>query len=131
MDGSTARTRSAGDMAAICSQLAGSFIDLPVQRIEQVVQPTAQQRSTFDDLKKTTQNDADRLRSSYSSAVPLSPVARVDTVATRLRAMADAIKSIRPALENFYASLNDEQKAGFNSFSHCSLYKVTGERLSP
>jgi hypothetical protein len=45
MDGSTARTRSAGDMAAICSQLAGSFIDLPVQRIEQVVQPTAQQRS--------------------------------------------------------------------------------------
>jgi hypothetical protein len=114
MDGSTARTRSAGDMAAICSQLAGSFIDLPVQRIEQVVQPTAQQRSTFDDLKKATQNDADRLRSSYSSAVPLSPVARVDTVATRLRAMADAIKSIRPALENFYASLNDEQKARFN-----------------
>jgi len=28
--------------------------------------------------------------------------------------MTDAIKSIRPALENFYASLTDEQKARFN-----------------
>jgi LTXXQ motif family protein len=115
MDGSTEGARSAGDMAGICSQQAGSFIDLPVQRIEQVVQPTAQQRSTFDDLKKATQNAADQLRSSCPSAVPLSPVARIDTAATRLRAMADAIRSIRPVLENFYASLNDEQKARFNT----------------
>ena len=114
MDGSTERAQSAGDLTGICSQQAGSFIDLPVQRIEQVVQPTAQQRSTLDDLKKTTQNAAAQLRSSCPSVVPLSPVARVDTVATWLRAMADAIKSIRPALENFYASLNDEQKARFN-----------------
>jgi len=114
MDSSTERARSAGDMAAICSQQVGSFIDLPVQRIEQVVQPSALQRSSLDDLKKATQNAADQLRSSCPSAVPLSPVARVDTVAVRLRAMADAIKSIRPALENFYASLNDEQKARFN-----------------
>ena len=114
MDDSTERTRSAGDMAVICSQQAGSFIELPVQRIEQIVQPTAQQRSTFDNLKNATQNAADQLRSSCPSAVPLSPVARVDMVATRLRAVADAIKSIRPALENFYASLNDEQKARFN-----------------
>jgi hypothetical protein len=28
--------------------------------------------------------------------------------------MANAIKLIRPALESFYASLNDEQKARFN-----------------
>jgi hypothetical protein len=114
MDGSIERARSAGDVTAICTQQAGCFIELPAQRIEQVVQPTAQQRSTLDDLKKATRNTANQLRSSCPSVVPLSPVARVDTVATRLRAMADAIKSIRPALENFYASLNDEQKARFN-----------------
>jgi hypothetical protein len=77
MDGSTERARSAGDMAAVCSQQAGSFIDLPVQRIEQVVQPTVQQQSTFDDLKNATQNATAQLRSSCPSAVPLSPVARV------------------------------------------------------
>jgi hypothetical protein len=42
-------------------------------------------------------------------------VARVDTVETRLTAMADAIKSVRPDLQNFYASLSDEQKAKFNT----------------
>ncbi len=34
---------------------------------------------------------------------------------TRLTAMADAIKSVRPDLQNFYASLSDDQKARFNT----------------
>jgi hypothetical protein len=113
MDGSTERAWPAGDIVTICSQQVESF-DLPAQRVEQLVQPTAQQRSTFDELKKATKNATEQLRSSCPSAVPLSLVARVDTVTTRVRAMADAIKSIRPALENFYTSLNDEQKARFN-----------------
>jgi LTXXQ motif family protein len=114
MDGSTKGAHSAGNMADVCSQQAGSFINLPVQRVEQVVQPTAQQQSAFDDLKKTTQNASDKLQSSCPTAIPLSAVARLDTVETRLKAMADAIKSVRPALESFYGSLNDEQKARFN-----------------
>jgi hypothetical protein len=113
MDGSTEPAWPAGDIVAMCSQQAEGF-DLPVQRIEQVVQPTANQRSTFDELKKATQSATEQLRSSCPSALPLSPVARVDTATTGLRAVADAIKSIRPALENFYASLNDQQKARFN-----------------
>ncbi len=103
-----------GDLAAGCSQQGGNLIDLPVQRIEQVVQPTAEQQSAFDDLKKATQNARDQLQSSCPSAVPLSPVARVDTVQSRLTAVAEAIKSVRPNLQNFYASLSDEQKARFN-----------------
>jgi hypothetical protein len=114
MNHSTERARSAGSMAAVCSQKGGSLIDLPVQRIEQIIHPTAQQQSAFDDLKKATQNASDKLQSSCPTAIPLSPVARLDTVETRLKAMAGAIKSVHPALENFYASLNDEQKARFN-----------------
>jgi ABC-type transporter MlaC component len=115
MNGSTEGTPSAGNMAAACSQQGGSVIDLPVQRIEQVVQPTAQQQSAFNDLKKAAQKAGDQLQSSCPTAVPKSPVARVDTVETRLTAMADAIKSVRPDLQNFYASLSDEQKAKFNT----------------
>ena len=32
----------------------------------------------------------------------------------RLEAMIEAANTVRPALEDFYASLNDEQKAKFN-----------------
>ena len=114
INGSTAGARSTGNMATLCSQQAGSFIDLPVQRIEQVVQPTAQQQSAFDDLKKAAQKASDQLQSSCPTAVPKSPVARLDTVETRLGAMVGAIEAVRPNLKNFYASLSDEQKARFN-----------------
>jgi LTXXQ motif family protein len=115
MNGSTESAPSAANMTAACNKQGGSFIDLPVQRIEQIVQPTAQQQSAFDDLKKAAQRAGDQLQSSCPTAMPKSPVARVDTVETRLTAMADAIKSVRTELQNFYASLSDEQKAKFNT----------------
>jgi hypothetical protein len=114
MNSSNEGAQSSENQAALCSRQGGSLINLPVQHIEQVVQPTAQQQSAFDDLKKATQQASDQLQSSCPTAVPQSPVARLDTVETRLKAMAGAIGSIRPSLENFYASLNDEQKARFN-----------------
>jgi hypothetical protein len=114
INGSTEGARSS-DMATLCSQLAGSLIDLPAQRIGQVVRPTVQQQSAFDDLKKATQNAGDQMKSSCPAAVPNSPVARLDTVETRLSVVADAIKAVRPNLRNFYASLSDDQKARFNT----------------
>jgi hypothetical protein len=42
-------------------------------------------------------------------------VARLDAVKTRLTAMVEAMKTVRPKLADFYASLNDEQKARFNT----------------
>jgi len=43
----------------------------------------------------------------------LMPPDRLATVDTRLDAMLEAIKLVRPALDDFYASLSDEQKAQF------------------
>ena len=112
INGSTGGDRSTGNMATLCSQQAGAVIDL--QRIEQVVQPTAQQQNTFDELKKAAQKAGVQLQSSCPTAVPKWPVARLDTVATRLSNMVDAIEAVRPSLKNFYASLSDEQKERFN-----------------
>ena len=113
MNGSSEGAPSAGNMAAACSQQGGSVIDLPVQRIEQVVQPTAQQQSAFDGLKKAAQKAGDQLQIVLSNrgAEIASGAGRYGR--KRLSAMADAIKSVRPCLNNFYASLSDEQKARF------------------
>ena len=115
MNGATEGAPSANNPAALCSQQGGGLINLPVQRIETVVQPSAQQQSAFDNLKNATQQAAEELQSSCPTAVPQSPVARFDTVETRLKAMGSATKSVRPALESFYAALDDEQKARFNT----------------
>jgi hypothetical protein len=113
MNGLTEGAPSPSDMAALCSQEA-RFIDVPAKRVEQVVQPTAQQQSAFDDLKKAAQKVGDQLRSSCPTAVPKSLVARLDTIETRVSAISEAIKAIRPNLKNFYTSLSDEQRARFN-----------------
>jgi hypothetical protein len=42
-------------------------------------------------------------------------VERLDAVKTRLQAMVDAMNTIRPKLQAFYASLSDDQKARFNT----------------
>ena len=114
INGSTEDVGSS-DMAALCSQLADNLLDLPAQRIEEVVRPTVQQRSGLDDLKKATRNAGDQMQSSCPTAAPKSPLARLDTVETRLSVVADAIKAIHPNLRNFYASLSDDQKARFNT----------------
>lgn len=106
--------RSDDNMVTPCRQQAGSFIDLPVHRIQEVLEPTPQQQNALDDLKNATQRAADQLSSSCRTGLPRSPVARLEMVKARLEAVADAMKTVRPALESFYASLNDEQKARFN-----------------
>src|SRR5262249_27260179 len=114
MKTSTEGTRSASNLASLCSQQPGGFANVPVQRIEQVVQPNEQQQSAFRNLKRAAQHAADQLRSSCPTAVPQSPVERLETVEARLNTIVEATRSIRLDLENFYASLSDGQKARFN-----------------
>ena len=116
--GNTGNGRAAvgGNIAALCSQQSGDVADLPVQRIEQVVQPNGQQQQqTFDALKQASRDAAQQLQSSCPVQVPQTPVARLDAVKTRLQAMVDAMNTVRPKLHAFYASLGDEQKARFNT----------------
>jgi LTXXQ motif family protein len=105
---------SANDPSALCSEQE-SAVDVPGQRIEQIVQLTERQQSGFNDLKTAAQQAADQVQSSCPTAVPQSPLARLEAVETRFKAMANAMNSFGPALVNFYASLSDEQKARFNT----------------
>lgn len=114
-NGSPGSTAPGGNLAALCGQQSGDVGQLPVQRIEQVVKPTAQQQAAFDALKQASEQIAGPLAASCPAQMPETPVARLDAVNTRLNAMVDAIKAIRPKLQDFYATLSDEQKAQFNT----------------
>lgn len=109
------RGSTGGDLAALCGQQSADATKLPVQRIEQVIEPNAQQQDAFNALKQASQDAANQLQSSCPSQVPQTPVARLDAVKTRLQAMVDAMNTVRPKLADFYASLSDEQKARFNT----------------
>ena len=106
---------SSNDLAALCSRRAEGFTQLPAQRVEQVVKPRQEQQDAFEKLKAASSEAANALQASCPTQLPQTPFDRFDAVAKRLDAMAEAIKTVRPALASFYASLSDEQKARFNT----------------
>jgi hypothetical protein len=108
------RSQGGGNLARLCAKPAGEPANLPVQRIEQVVEPQKQQQDAFNALKQAADDAADVLQSSCPTQMPQTQVDRLDAVATRLQAMVDAMNTVRPKLQAFYNALSDEQKAKFN-----------------
>src|SRR5262249_49030054 len=106
---------SSDNLAALCNSRSERFTQLPVQRVEQAVKPTQQQQDTLEKLKAASTEAANQLQASCPAQSPQTPIDRFDAVGKRLNAMASAIKTVRPALADFYSSLTDEQKARFNS----------------
>ncbi|MGA9206207.1 MAG: Spy/CpxP family protein refolding chaperone, partial [Terriglobales bacterium] len=103
-----------GNLAMLCGPQSENVANLPERRLEQAVQPNTQQQGVFDELKKASESATKDLQASCPAQMPQTPVARLDAIKTRLSAMVEALKTVRPKLEDFYASLNDEQKARFN-----------------
>jgi len=56
----------------------------------------------------------DALQAACPTTIALTPVGRLEVMQKRLEAMIEAANTVRPALEDFYAVLNNEQKAKFN-----------------
>ncbi len=86
----------------------------PQEQIEEAVRPTEAQRATLVGLKDAATKAADMLKSACPSELPTTPPARLAAVSDRINAMLQAVRTVRTALNEFYGSLSDEQKARFN-----------------
>jgi hypothetical protein len=54
------------------------------------------------------------LNEACPTTVAQTPVGRLEVMEKRLEAMIAAANAVRPALDDFYAALSNEQKAKFN-----------------
>jgi hypothetical protein len=66
-------------------------------------------------LQKATNQAADLLKASCLTDDPLTPPARLAAVGKRLDTMLQAVKMVSSALNDFYGTLSDEQKARFEA----------------
>jgi hypothetical protein len=96
--------------AETCGAFAPGITDLPLDRFEQIVNATEDQRSALQDLKTAAAKASDVLKQSCSSETPLTPVARLDAMQKRLQAMEEANTIVRDPLVRLYGLLSDEQK---------------------
>jgi len=117
--GSSGRAFAAGRSveADLCSGQTSGLTDWPIERIAQTVEPNDAQRAILDELKGATAQALDQVKAACPTALPSTPTGRIEAMRQRLEAMLAAVRTVRPVLEKFFDSLNDEQKARFNALS--------------
>jgi len=97
-----------------CTEAKPGLANLPIEKIEDVVKPTEAQQDGIKQLQEATSKAVAVLQAACPEDMPLTPPGRLEAMEKRLQAMVEAANTVKPALETFYASLTDEQKARFD-----------------
>lgn len=114
------RSRQRADMSPqaikqLCGEPDKGVTAWPLADIARAVRPSAQQRVLLDELKTAAAKAAGVFKDSCTDSYAMTPAGRLRSMLNRISATLEAIKIVRPALENFYNSLDDEQQARFNT----------------
>jgi hypothetical protein len=102
--------QTANDVTQSCGGFAPGVTNFPIDRMRHAIQPTGEAVVALDKLADASSNASNVLSTSCPSEPPLTPLARLDAVETRLEAMRKAIEIVRLPLASLYDSLSDEQR---------------------
>ena len=76
-----------GDLAALCSEQSGDVTNLPIAAHRAGGAADGAAAGRLQRLKQASREAAERLQASCPSEMPQTPLARLDAVETRLKAM--------------------------------------------
>ncbi len=102
-------------VAQTCTDETGEVTGWPIDQIQDVVQPNAEQRALLDDLGNAVVKASQVIREACPKSIPFTPLGRLDQMQQRIEALVRAAEIVQPALAKFYDSLSDDQKARFNN----------------
>lgn len=94
----------------MCAPGAAGFTEWRMDRLAQIIKPSDEQRTKLDELKRASATAFEAMRNSCTANFPETIPERMKAMETRMETMLQAVKVVRPAMDAFYASLNDEQK---------------------
>lgn len=112
-----------GPMAFVgfCGPEGGRVVDFALRRLEQLSSPTDAQKPAFEKLKEATSKARETAQAGCPAEQPVTPSGRLAAAEKRLEAMLAAIKIVRPAVDEFFAGLSEEQEA--------RVYAASGRRM--
>jgi len=100
-----------GPIAQMCGDDTREVAGWPIDRIQQLINPTDEQRMALDDLANASVKAAQAIKTACPTAVAFTPTGRLAAMQQRIEAMAQGVDMVRGPLERFYGMLTDEQKA--------------------
>jgi LTXXQ motif family protein len=100
----------------LCKQPGSGVTAWPIAQISEKVGLNDDQKTLLNELKSAGQKAAGEFQVSCpaENAFPLTPPGRLQAMTTRIDSTLEAVQTVKPALDKFYNSLSDEQKARFN-----------------
>ena len=120
-----------GSLGQNCGAAQPGVMEWPSAEIDQTVRPTDAQRASLVALQNATTQAADLLKTSCVSNDPLTPPARLAAVGKRLDTMLQAVKIVSSALNDFYGTLSDEQKAQFEAIGPQRTTQLESPEVAP
>jgi LTXXQ motif family protein len=98
-----------------CGAAQPAALQWPADEIEAKLHPNDAQRAALDMLREANARAADILNNACQPEDATTLPIRLDAVEGRLDAMQQAVNLVSIALEDFYATLSDEQKTQFEA----------------
>jgi hypothetical protein len=102
-------------LAQLCGDDSRDIAGLPIEKIQQAIQPNEAQRAALDDLANASQKAAEQIRAACPTQIPLTAPARLAAMQQRVEAMISAVGIVQPPLQKFYDLLDEQQKAQLNA----------------
>jgi Spy/CpxP family protein refolding chaperone len=101
----------------MCNPAASGFAEWRTDRLAELIKLTDAQRAKFNEFRVASVKSAEVMRTACLADVPETIIGRTEAMEKRMDTMLQAVRTMRPALEAFYATLSDEQKAQLDSSS--------------
>lgn len=101
--------------APACGAAPSAALPWPAEAIEARLHPNDTQRAALKALQDANAAAIDILNAGCQPDDATTPPARLDALEGRLEALQRAVYLVSTALQNFYATLSDEQKAQFEA----------------
>lgn len=100
----------------LCTPRSVGLYEWEVRWIERVVRPTEAQRAALNDLQAASSKAIATMATACKSDVPATTKAQLQMMDSRLETMAQAVKTLRPAFDAFYDSLDSKQQQRLDVF---------------
>jgi hypothetical protein len=123
--------RSGGLLDQDCGSARSSVTEWPTAGIERSVHPTEAQRASLVALQDAAAKAAEMSKGSCPAESLLTPTARLAAIGQRLDTLLQAVKTVAAPLNDFYATLDEEQKARFNGVSLPQTSQTEQPRAKP